>query len=72
MKHTPIQRIRNTPIGSTVKVPGILNYRAKHEFYLGERSDDGYGLLWPSLECWQKGLNWVVMATGSHPVEVLN
>lgn len=71
MKHTPIQRISNTPIGSTVTVPGVTTYSAKRNFYLGDRDGDGFGLLWPSLDCWEQGLNWVVKATGSHPVEVV-
>jgi hypothetical protein len=38
--------------------------------YIGKRDEDGYSYLWMAQENYDKGQKWMVMAAGSHPVEI--
>ena len=64
-KHTPMLRLRSAPVGSIVALPAIRRHKS---FYLGGRDADGYSYLWASKGAKDDGLNWLVMAAGSHEV----
>ena len=64
-KHTPMLRLRSAPVGSIVALPAIQHHKS---FYLGGRDADGYSYLWASKGAKDDGMNWLVMAAGSHEV----
>jgi len=63
--HTPTPRLRNARIGATVTLHGY-----RRSMYIGKRDEDGYSYLWMAQENYDKGQKWMVMAAGSHPVEI--
>lgn len=67
MKHVPIKRLSSAPAGSTIALSGIQHHPS---LYVGLWKD-GYAFLWKTAEEMQAGIRWIVMASGSHEIEVL-
>ena len=65
--HTPISRLRDFPPGATVTLPNV----APKTLYIGGFDADGYARMWSSKESMESGLMWRVLATGSHPADLV-
>ncbi len=71
--NNPKTRLQNFDVGSTVKLIGAEYSQPKElqgaiknrSFYFGE-SKDGYAYLWKSLDHFEKGKPWEVVASLGH------